>query len=194
MEISSYLNILFFLCRKRIPTIVHFSTMGCMRCFSRVKPFHVKIILLDKQELIQEIRSDTTGLDLLNSIFKYLNLAETVYFGLRYQDHSNQTVCDSTIQIIHSLQSMMSAILKMSFFSFQHWLDAGKRVCSQIQGLTPVTLYLGVKFYAADPCKLMEEITRYQFFLQVKLDILQGRLPVSPELAIDLAALALQCK
>ena len=55
-------------------------------------------------------------------------------------------------------------------------------------------MYLGVKFYAADPCKLVEEITRDQFFLQVKLDILQGRLPVSQELSVDLAALALQCK
>ena len=51
-----------------------------------------------------------------------------------------------------------------------------------------------MKFYAADPCKLVEEITRYQFFLQVKLDILQGRLPVTQELSVDLAALALQCK
>ncbi len=34
-------------------------------------------------------------------------------------------------------------------------------------GVSPITLYLGVKFYAADPCKLIEEITRYQFFLQV---------------------------
>ena len=58
----------------------------------------------------------------------------------------------------------------------------------------PTPLYLGVKFYASDPCKLSEEITRYQFFLQVKLDVLQGRLPVAHELAVDLAALALQCK
>jgi hypothetical protein len=35
-------------------------------------------------------------------------------------------------------------------------------------GVSPITLYLGVKFYAADPCKLIEEITRYQFFLQVR--------------------------
>ena len=57
-----------------------------------------------------------------------------------------------------------------------------------------MTLYLGVKYYAADPCKLAEEITRYQFFLQVKFDILQGRLPVPENLSIELAALALQCK
>jgi hypothetical protein len=35
---------------------------------------------------------------------------------------------------------------------------------------------------------------RYQFFLQVKEDIFQGRLPVSHELAVELASLALQCK
>ena len=77
-----------------------------------------------------------------------------------------------------------------------HWLDPSKRVSRQIRGNQThhVTLYLGVKFYAADPCKLAEEITRYQFFLQVKLDILQGRLPVTHELAVDLAALALQCE
>ena len=77
-----------------------------------------------------------------------------------------------------------------------HWLDPSKRVSRQIRSNQThhVTLYLGVKFYAADPCKLAEEITRYQFFLQVKLDILQGRLPVTHELAVDLAALALQCE
>ena len=85
------------------------------------------------------------------------------------------------------LQELMS-------LSFQHWLDLQKRVCHQIKGISPVTLYLGVKYYAADPCKLAEEITRYQFFLQVKFDILQGRLPVPTDLSLELAALALQCK
>jgi len=119
---------------------------------------------LDKQELIQEVQGKTTGQDLLNNIYKHLNLIETAYFGLRYQDNSNQT----------------------------HWLDPNKRVSQQIKGVSPITLYLGVKFYAADPCRLVEEITRYQFFLQVKLDVLQGRLPVPIELGIELAALSIQ--
>lgn len=138
--------------------------MGCLRCMSRVKSFHVKILLLDKQELIQEVTETTTGQDLLDNIFKYLNLIETAYFGLRFQDNDNQT----------------------------HWLDPKKKVCRQIRGGAPITLYLGVKFYAADPCRLVEEITRYQFFLQVKQDVLQGRLPVTQDLAVELAALSLQ--
>ena len=34
----------------------------------------------------------------------------------------------------------------------------------------------------------------YQFFLQVKRDIVQGRLPVNYELAAELAAYAVQCE
>ena len=139
-------------------------TKMCLRCLSTVKSFHLKILLLDKQEIIQEVSENTTGQDILDDIFKYLDLIETAYFGLRFQDGDNQT----------------------------HWLDPKKKVCRQIRGVAPITLYLGVKFYAADPCRLVEEITRYHFFLQVKQDVLQGRLPVTRDLAVELAALALQ--
>ena len=77
---------------------------------SRVKSFHVKILLLDKQELIQEIQDKTTGQDLLDNIFKYLNLIETAYFGLRYQDNDNQTV-------ISTFFSLLS--FSLSFFSLE---------------------------------------------------------------------------
>ncbi|ROT67520.1 Band 4.1-like protein 4 [Penaeus vannamei] len=73
-----------------------------------------------------------------------------------------------------------------------HWLDPAKKVVKQLKGTSPFTLYFSVKFYAADPTKLVEEITRYQFFLQVKQDILQGRLPVSQELAAELGSYAVQ--
>lgn len=44
----------------------------------------------------------------------------------------------------------------------QHWLDPVKPLRCQLSGLQVHTLYFGVKFYAADPCKLLEEITRYE--------------------------------
>lgn len=40
---------------------------------------------------------------------------------------------------------------------------------------------------------LREELTRYQFFLQLKLDIHEGRLECLQNTCIELAALALQC-
>lgn len=51
-----------------------------------------------------------------------------------------------------------------------------------------------VKFYSSEPNNLREELTRYQFFLQLKLDILEGKLECPPETAVKLAAYALQCK
>lgn len=56
------------------------------------------------------------------------------------------------------------------------------------------TLRLKVKFYSSEPNNLREELTRYQFFLQLKLDILEGRLECPPQIAVELSALALQCK
>ncbi|EAT46229.1 AAEL002571-PA, partial [Aedes aegypti] len=107
------------------------------------------------------------GQALLDVVFARLNLIETAYFGIRYIDQDNQT----------------------------HWLDPASRLSRQLKGgKQPFDLYFGVKFYACDPCKLVEEITRYQLYLQVKQDILQGRLPVSFELAAELGAYVVQAE
>ncbi|XP_015835298.1 band 4.1-like protein 4 isoform X3 [Tribolium castaneum] len=137
-------------------------SMDCI-C-SKPRVIHCKIILLDEQELIHEIEDSCTGQALLDVVFRNLNLLETAYFGLRYLDQTGQT----------------------------HWLDPAKTLSKQIKGPDPFTFYFGVKFYAADPCKLLEEITRYQFFLQVKQDILQERLLVPFELAAELGAYVVQ--
>ncbi|KAG1671769.1 Band 4.1-like protein 4 [Nymphon striatum] len=105
------------------------------------------------------------GQELLDVVIKHLNLIETAYFGLRYVDKNSQT----------------------------HWLDPTRKIIKQLRGTTgPYTLYFGVKFYSSDPCKLVEEITRYQFFLQVKQDILLGRFPVETEMVAQLFAYAVQ--
>jgi band 4.1-like protein 4A len=80
-------------------------------------------------------------------------------------------------------------------FSTQHWLDANTRLSRQLKENKDIyELYFSVKFYAVDPCKLVEEITRYQFYLQLKQDILQGRVPVTFDLASQLGAYVVQCK
>lgn len=77
----------------------------------------------------------------------------------------------------------------------QHWLDANTRLSRQLKDSKDVfELYFSVKFYAVDPCKLFEEITRYNFYLQLKQDVLQGRLPVTFDLASQLGAYVVQCE
>ncbi|XP_030622902.1 band 4.1-like protein 4 isoform X2 [Chanos chanos] len=143
-----------------------------MSCFCSVQEeFYCEVLLLDETKLTlttqqQGIKKSTKGSVVLDFVFNHVNLAETDYFGLRYCDCSHQT----------------------------YWLDATKTLAEHkdLIARPPYTLYFGVKFYAEDPCKLKEEITRYQFFLQVKQDILQGRLPCPFNICAKLAALAIQ--
>ncbi|XP_054159627.1 band 4.1-like protein 4 [Oppia nitens] len=138
--------------------------MDCFLLRRRQCNYHCKIVLLDETELIQEIHENSRGQDVLDVVVKHLNLLETAYFGLRYINDKKQPI----------------------------WLDSSKRVMKQLNYSNPITLYFCVKFYASDPCKLLEEITRYQFFLQIKQDILQSRLPVPFELASELLAYIVQ--
>uniref|UniRef100_A0A8C0G411 Erythrocyte membrane protein band 4.1-like 4A n=1 Tax=Bubo bubo TaxID=30461 RepID=A0A8C0G411_BUBBB len=112
-------------------------------------------------------QKSTKGSVVLGYVFRHLNLVEIDYFGLRYCDRSHQT----------------------------YWLDPAKTLAEHKELINtgpPYTLYFGIKFYAEDPCKLKEEITRYQFFLQVKQDVLQGRLPCSVNTAAQLGAYIIQ--
>ncbi|XP_026129873.1 band 4.1-like protein 4 [Carassius auratus] len=144
-----------------------------MSCFCSVQEeFYCEVLLLDESKLIlttqhQGIKKSTKGSVVLDYVFNHVNLAETEYFGLRYCDRGHQT----------------------------YWLDPSKTLAEHKDLMTtgpPFTLYFGVKFYAEDPCKLKEEITRYEFFLQVKQDVLQGRLPCPFNISAQLGALAVQ--
>ncbi|XP_033107928.1 band 4.1-like protein 4 isoform X2 [Anneissia japonica] len=136
-----------------------------MDCFRRKqRDYFCCIKLLDETEITQDIQRETRGSVLLDLVYKHLNLLEVDYFGLRYQDSNNQT----------------------------HWLEPIKAITRQITNGPPYTLYFGVKFYLEDPCQLKEEITRYQFFLQLKQDMLRGRLPCNFSVAAELCAYIVQ--
>ncbi|XP_075457809.1 band 4.1-like protein 4A isoform X1 [Ascaphus truei] len=144
-----------------------------MGCFCAVpEEFYCEVLLLDESKLPltsqqEGVKKSTKGSVVLDYVFRHLNLVEIDYFGLRYCDRNHQT----------------------------YWLDPAKTISEHkdlISTGPPYTLYFGVKFYAEDPCKLKEEITRYQFFLQVKQDVLQGRLPCPFNIAGQLGAYTIQ--
>lgn len=146
-----------------------------MGCFCAVpEEFYCEVLLLDESKLTlttqhQGIKKSTKGSVVLDHVFRHVNLVEIDYFGLRYCDRSHQT----------------------------YWLDPAKTLAEHKELINtgpPYTLYFGIKFYAEDPCKLKEEITRYQFFLQVKQDALQGRLPCPVNIAAQLGAYAIQAE
>ncbi|VDP35129.1 unnamed protein product [Schistosoma mattheei] len=77
-------------------------------------------------------------------------------------------------------------------FRVDKWLDPTRKIRKQCKGEANFTFWFRVKFYVPDPVWLQEEYTRYQFFLQIRKDILDGRLPVPKSIATQLAGLALQ--
>ncbi|KHJ44860.1 FERM central domain protein [Trichuris suis] len=104
------------------------------------------------------------GQDLCDQIFYNLDLEERDYFGLQFMDH----------------------------FQVQHWLDPTKRIKKQVSIGPPFTFRFRVKFYSSEPNNLHEEITRYLFYLQLKHDILSGKLECPYATVVELAALTLQ--
>ncbi|XP_035825672.1 tyrosine-protein phosphatase non-receptor type 4, partial [Aplysia californica] len=103
---------------------------------------------------------------LLDKVFEHLELVEKDYFGLQYMDLAPG---DDTLR----------------------WLDPLKTIKKQCRG-PAYEFFFRVKFYVSDPSKLAEEYTRYHFFLQVKRDILSGKLVCTEANAAMLASYAVQ--
>ncbi|KAL4002291.1 FERM central domain family protein [Acanthocheilonema viteae] len=128
------------------------------------KQCQCKVLLLDGTDMNVIIPKNAAGRELYDQIFYALDLEERDYFGLQFMDH----------------------------YHVQHWLDPVKRINKQVPIGPPYTFRFRVKFYSSEPNNLREELTRYQFFLQLKQDIQTGRLECPKDTAIELAALALQ--
>ncbi|KAB0801133.1 hypothetical protein PPYR_05487 [Photinus pyralis] len=121
--------------------------------------------LLEDTEILEcEYKPNHKGKYLLEYVCQQLNLVEQDYFGLRYVDVSQQ----------------------------RHWLDLGKSIIKQVKDLDPVLFSFRIKFYPPDPFRLKEEITRYQIYLQLKRDLLHGRLYCAPSEAAMLAGYIIQ--
>ncbi|XP_061782021.2 band 4.1-like protein 1 isoform X1 [Nerophis lumbriciformis] len=116
----------------------------------RPKTIPVRVTLLDGSDYETAVEKFAKGQTLLDMVCGHLNLLERDYFGLTFQDP------DST----------------------KSWLDPSKEIKKQIR-VGSWILGFSVKFYPPDPSVLIEDITRYYLCLQLRDDILSGRLPCS---------------
>uniref|UniRef100_UPI00398EC105 band 4.1-like protein 1 isoform X13 n=1 Tax=Pristiophorus japonicus TaxID=55135 RepID=UPI00398EC105 len=114
------------------------------------KTMPCKVALLDGTEFECEVEKRAKGQVLFDLVCERLNLLEKDYYGL--------TFCDSESQ--------------------KNWLDPSKDIKKQIRS-GPWHLAYTVKFYPPDPTQLSEDITRYYLCLQLRDDIISGRLPCS---------------
>uniref|UniRef100_A0A915PU39 Moesin/ezrin/radixin homolog 1 n=1 Tax=Setaria digitata TaxID=48799 RepID=A0A915PU39_9BILA len=133
-----------------------------------VRTISCTVIFLDNTERRFEIERHAKGQILLNMVFEHLELVEKDYFGLQY---------------ISALEANQTGIKK--------WLDPTKSIRKQLF-YPPYQLHFRLKFYVSDPSKLMEEYTRYHVFLQLRKDLLEGRLVCPEGTAAMLASYAAQ--
>ncbi|KAM6127547.1 LOW QUALITY PROTEIN: FERM, ARHGEF and pleckstrin domain-containing protein 2 [Phoenicopterus ruber ruber] len=124
----------------------------------------IKIKMLDNTVEVLDIESKCYGQTLLTEVYKHLNLVESDYFGIEFQN----------IQ------------------SYWIWLEPMKPVIKQVRRPKTTMLRLAVKFFPPDPGQLQEEYTRYLFALQIKRDLAEERLTCSDNTAALLVSHLLQ--
>ncbi|KFW86210.1 FERM, RhoGEF and pleckstrin domain-containing protein 2, partial [Manacus vitellinus] len=124
----------------------------------------VRIRMLDNTVEVLDIESKCYGQTLLTEVYKHLNLIESDYFGIEFQN----------IQ------------------SYWIWLEPMKPVIKQVRRPKTTMLRLAVKFFPPDPGQLQEEYTRYLFALQIKRDLAEERLTCSDNTAALLVSHLLQ--
>ncbi|XP_065129066.1 uncharacterized protein [Paramisgurnus dabryanus] len=116
----------------------------------RSKTFPFKVTLLDSSDYEDNIEKLCKGQLLLDMVCEHLKLLEKDYFGLTFSDSDSQ----------------------------KNWLDPSKEIKKQMRN-SPWHFTFAVKFYPPDPSQLIEDITRYYLCLQLRNDIISGRLPCS---------------
>ncbi|XP_073907410.1 band 4.1-like protein 4B isoform X4 [Castor canadensis] len=127
---------------------------------------YCRVFLLDGTEVSVDLPKHAKGQDLFDQIVYHLDLVETDYFGLQFLDSAQVT----------------------------HWLDHSKPIKKQMKIGPAYALHFRVKYYSSEPNNLREEFTRYLFVLQLRHDILSGKLKCPYETAVELAALCLQAE
>nr|XP_025978563.1 band 4.1-like protein 3 isoform X5 [Dromaius novaehollandiae] len=121
-----------------------------LKIVKKPKNMQCKVMLLDGSEYACEVEKRSRGQVLFDKVCEHLNLLEKDYFGLTYRDTENQ----------------------------KNWLDPAKEIKKQIRS-GAWQFAFNVKFYPPDPAQLSEDITRYYLCLQLRDDIVSGRLPCS---------------
>ncbi|XP_006864747.1 PREDICTED: tyrosine-protein phosphatase non-receptor type 3 isoform X2 [Chrysochloris asiatica] len=112
-----------------------------------------------------KVNKQDTGQVLLDLAYNHVGVTEHEYFGLQHGDDSVESA---------------------------RWLESSKPIRKQLKGGFPCTLHFRVRFFIPDPNTLQQEQTRHLYFLQLKMDICEGRLTCPLNSAVVLASYAVQ--
>ncbi|KAF7661403.1 hypothetical protein LDENG_00262150 [Lucifuga dentata] len=115
---------------------------------SHGRGLQICVLGLDDSQEFYDVDIKGFGQALLSEVFQRGNLIESDYFGLEFQN------------------------MQMNWV----WLEPTKPIVKQVRRPANTLFRLSVKFFPPDPGQLHEEFTRYLFSLQMKRDLMEGRL------------------
>ncbi|NXA34508.1 FRPD2 protein, partial [Eudromia elegans] len=136
----------------------------------------LNVILLNGQCLEVKCDIKSKARDVFNTVVAYANLVEHFYFGLAYLKGKEFFFLDDET--------------KLYKVAPEGWNDQPKKKTSIIN----FTLFLRIKFFVNHFNVIQHSLTRHQFYLQLRKDILEERLYCNDETALKLGALALQAE
>jgi len=125
-----------------------------------LRQFTVSVVFLDDTSHQFILDKKAKGAELLELVFQHLELREREFFGLVFCEGGSVLTAGPAPDVTR-------------------WLDPNKYIRKQMRlkgSGQSVMLYLRVKFYVTDPSRLHDEFTRFLFYLQVKSDLMSGRL------------------
>ncbi|XP_076141347.1 FERM and PDZ domain-containing protein 2 [Alosa pseudoharengus] len=131
----------------------------------------VSVFLPNDQCLLVRCDIQSRGRDVFDMVVAHANLVEHFYFGLAFIDDDEFFFLEPELKISKVAPDVWKKQPGCSF-----------------------TLYLRVKFFVDDVSFIQHRLTRHQFYLQLRKDLVEDRLHCNEDTALYLAALALQAE
>lgn len=131
------------------------------------------IISKDNATIDCTLSSESTGKDCLENLCQRISIKQPEFFGLRYQLRSNDKNADKDPEDVEL-----------------RWVDLERPLLKQLEKHADSSklLYLRVMYYVVSRTNLItDDVTRTHYFLQLKKDVVEGKLLCDTE-TVRLAA------
>ncbi|XP_003801721.2 FERM and PDZ domain-containing protein 2 [Otolemur garnettii] len=133
------------------------------------------VVLLNGQCLEVKCDMESTAGAVFNAVMSFANLGELTYFGLAYMKDKEFFFLDNET--------------RLCTIAPEGWREQSPKT-----SMNTFTLFLRIKFFVSHYGLLQHSLTRHQFYLQLRKDILEERLHCSEETLLRLGGLALQAE
>ncbi|XP_072164796.1 tyrosine-protein phosphatase non-receptor type 13-like [Diadema setosum] len=140
----------------------------------------VTAVMLNGRRLDLLCDLGTSGQELFDLIASHVGLNERSYFGLAYIRDGEYLFLDPDT--------------KLYKVGPEAWKDEARKGSKKVGSKEKFTVFFRVKYYVGNVALLRDQITRHQYYLQLRRDILEERTKSDERAALQLAALALQAE